>query len=335
MTVRVGIVGAGGISRSHVAGLAAAEDAVVSSVYDLDLARAKELADTCSASATDSIDELLDTSHAVVICTPTASHRSLVEQVAARGLAVFCEKPLAPTLAEAEALGAAVAAAGVINQVGLPLRRQAPYAVLHHLLANPDNGALLGISMHTLMRTRARALGGWRGDVAIAGGGMLIEVGFHDIDLLQWLGGPAVAVSGHVTPGARPGIEDAATVSMRTADGASVSLLAAWNDAPIPGQSRRIHAVSEHAEHVLTVDADGPRLSAHGPGDRNEAWDRDGLTALAAELGLLSSPQAAFVRSVRDDTPATPSIADAVAVHRILDTVYATAPADSPVAGVR
>lgn len=319
MTVRVGVVGTGGISRSHLNGLAQVEDATVVVVQDLDLHRATETAATCGAVATSSLDELLDQSDAVFICTPTRTHRPILEQVVGRGLAVFCEKPLAVDLADAEAMGRAVEAAGVVNQVGLPLRRRPPFAVLKQLMSDPANGSLLTIEAHCLSRQRSRTTDGWRGNPAESGGGMLIEVGFHDLDLLQWFGGPIASAAGRVTPGAVPGIEDAATVSLEFTGGGTAAFTSAWSDAPVPGQSRRVHAVFDHAEYVL----DGSTLTAHGPGDRHQTWDADGLDALTAELGLDPNPQAAFIRAVRDGRPATPSIADGIEVHRVLDQVYA------------
>ncbi len=319
MTVRVGVVGTGGISRSHLNGLAQTEDATVTVVQDLDLNSAAESAATCGAVATTSLDELLEHTDAVFICTPTATHRPILEQVVARGLAVFCEKPLAVDLVEAEAMGRAVEAAGVINQVGLPLRRRPPFAVLKHLMDDPRNGHLLAIEAHCLSRQRSRTTGGWRGDPALSGGGMLIEVGFHDLDLLQWFGGPIAAAVGRTTPGAVPGVEDAATVSLEFAAGGTAAFTAAWSDAPVPGQSRRVHAVFEHAEYVL----DGSTLTAFGPGERQQSWDGAGLEAHAAELGVETNPQAAFVRAVRDGVAATPTVADAIEVHRVLDQVYA------------
>ncbi|HIT74130.1 MAG TPA: Gfo/Idh/MocA family oxidoreductase [Candidatus Avipropionibacterium avicola] len=325
MTVRVGIAGAGGISRSHISGLAATEGAEVTVVQDLDLARATETAATCGATATDSLDELLDQADAVFVCTPTAAHRPIVEQVVGRGLAVFCEKPLATDLAEAEAMGRAVAAAGVVNQVGLPLRRVAAFAVLRELMRDPDNGPLLAISMHTISRARDKVLAGWRGDSVQAGGGMLIEVGFHDVDLLQWFGGPIASATGQVTPGTHAGIEDAATVSLGFAQGGTAALTAAWNAAPVPGQSRRIHAIFDRAEYLLEYDGAHRRLVADGPGERHQEWDGDALDAAALEAGIETNPQAAFIRAVREGGPASPTVADAVEVHRVLDHVYRAA----------
>lgn len=325
MTIRVGIAGTGGISRSHIAGLTATEGATITAVYDLDAERATETAASCSATATSSLDALLDAVDAVFVCTPTQAHRPIVEQAAARGRAVFCEKPLAPDLAEAEAMAEAVAAAGVVNQVGLPLRRRAPFAVLQHLMANPDNGPLLSIAMNTISRARDRVLGGWRGDATQAGGGMLIEVGFHDLDLLQWFAGPITSATGRTTPGAHAGIEDAAAVALEFTEGGTATLTAAWNAAPIPGQSRRVHVIFDQAEYQLESNGKDQRLLADGPGDRHQAWEGAEVDAAANELGIETNPQAAFIRAVREGGPASPTIADGVAVHRVLDQVYGAA----------
>ena len=125
--MRIGFVGTGVIAWAHAIGLQAMIradllDAAVVAVHDLDDERAQGFAAVNGATAVSSLAEVLKSCDALSVCTPTSSHRVAVEAAAARGLPVFCEKPLATDLSGAESLAATVAGAGVPAQVGLVLR---------------------------------------------------------------------------------------------------------------------------------------------------------------------------------------------------------------------
>src|SRR5437016_3662303 len=146
MTTRVGIIGCGFIGALHSRALkgivdGALVDAAIVATCDTDLDRATSFARAHRAAvATTDPAEVLSVVDAVWICTPTAMHRALAEAAASAGVAVFCEKPLAPTLAEAEALTEGVVGAGVPHQVGLVLRTTPVFVALRDLLAGGELG---------------------------------------------------------------------------------------------------------------------------------------------------------------------------------------------------
>jgi myo-inositol 2-dehydrogenase/D-chiro-inositol 1-dehydrogenase len=121
---RVGFLGAGLIATYHSKSLRASGEAFErAGVYDPDPARTEAFARASGSTACSSEEEVLDGCDAVYICTWTSEHGRLVDAAASRGLAVFCEKPLATTLEGARSMADRVASAGVANQVGLVLRR--------------------------------------------------------------------------------------------------------------------------------------------------------------------------------------------------------------------
>lgn len=327
MTVRVAIAGAGANGTGHALAVAKTDGAAVTAVYDVSADAAANLAERCGASVAHDLDELVADCDAVYVCSWTAAHRDAVERAVKAGRAVFCEKPLAPNLVDAEAITRAVQASGVVNQVGLPLRWSPAYALLRELLADPDNGRVLSATLHSEIPTRSSALASWRGDAAVAGGGMLLEVGFHDLDLLAWLlGGPTELAALTLPSETREGVEDAASVTMRMPGGALATLVAVWHDAPHRPQSRHLQVVCEHAHYVLEMSSPVARLMVSGPGDRQETLDLDELVRRAERLGLPTNPDAAFVRAVAEQTPAAPDCADALAVHVLIDAAYRSAP---------
>lgn len=320
--LRIGIVGAGGIARSHVRALKSVDDVQVSSVYDVDRSSAAELAGSCEADVSSTLEDLISACDAVFVCTWTAAHREIVQRAAAAGLAIFCEKPLAPGLAEARVMAETVAAAGVVNQVGLPLRWLPAFAVLRELIADPANGKLLSVTLQTQMAIRESALSGWRRDVERAGGGVLIEVGFHDLDLLEWLLGPMQTLSVSTCPGEHPGIEDAASVSMEFADHAVGAFVATWHDAPSGHPARRLHVICEHTQFLV----DGTsQLTISGPGERHLVLEGPDLAEMAKRRGLATDPHTAFAQAAAAGKSATPDFAAAIRVHEVMETAYRSA----------
>jgi len=168
-------VGTGVIAWAHAIGVqalirAGVVDASVVAVHDLDDARAVGFAAVNGAAVVSSGAEVLERCDVVWVCTPTAAHRDVVEAASRRGIAVFCEKPLAPDLAGAEALAATVAGSGVPAQVGLVLRRAPVFRALRDVLVSGE----LGVPMTAIFRddqyfpVQGLYSSTWRGDVEVA-----------------------------------------------------------------------------------------------------------------------------------------------------------------------
>ena len=105
MTIRVGFLGAGLIATYHGKSLhRSGTDHVIAAVYDADPERTTAFAKASGAQPMDSEEAVLDAVDAVYVCTWTSEHPRLVDAAVARGLPVFCEKPLATSLDAARAM---------------------------------------------------------------------------------------------------------------------------------------------------------------------------------------------------------------------------------------
>lgn len=126
--------------------------------------------------------------HAVVIATPTSTHRDLIVAAARAGKAIFCEKPLALTLEATREALAAVAAAGVPLQVGFMRRFDPAYQKMQRAIANGRIGRPLTF--------KAVGRDPFCPDPAFAdpahSGGLILDMGIHDFDLARWLMGSEV-----------------------------------------------------------------------------------------------------------------------------------------------
>jgi len=338
--MRIGFLGAGLIATYHSkslrrSGVEAEHDVVRAGVYDPDRARAEAFAAASGHHVCSSEDEVLDGCDAVYVCTWTSEHPRLVAAAAQRGLAVFCEKPLAVSLELAEELVASVERAGVVNQVGLVLRRSAAYRWGHHLVTDPAAGRVMTVVFRDdqFIPVQGHYDSTWRADRRRAGAGTLLEHSIHDVDMLRFLAGEVVSVSARTANfHGHEGIEDVATATVAFASGATGTLTSVWHDNLARPSLRRVEVFCERRHVVIEgddwfgpvswTDADGTTGTLGGTGASAEIVD-----AVAPFVEGHANPDGAFVRSVAHGTPAHPDVATALVAHRIVDAMYRSAAA--------
>ncbi len=330
VSVRVGFLGAGLIANYHSKSLrGSGTPAIWSAVFDPEPARAARFAEKTGALLARTEDEVIEASDAVYVCTWTSEHPRLVARVATAGKAVFCEKPLAIDLAGARAMTEAVQTAGVVNQVGLVLRHSPAFGMLRALVADTDaHGQPMSVVFRDdqFIPIQGHYGSTWRGDVARAGAGTLLEHSIHDLDLLEYVLGPVVSVAAMTSNRhGIPGIEDGAVLTLRFANGALGTLVSVWHDVLERPSLRRVEVFSERC--LITVEGDwfGPvTWQATGRAEQraSEAALEDAARARGAVLG---NPDGAFVTAVAAGQPAWPTFADALRAHELADAAYRSA----------
>lgn len=124
----------------------------------------------------------------VIVVTPTHTHREVVTAAAEAGKAIFCEKPTALTLAETDAMLAAVAQAAVMFQVGFMRRFDQHYAAAYERIQAGAIGEPVAIKSigRDPFRTSLEFA-----DPAVSGG-LIVDMAIHDFDGLRWLMGDEV-----------------------------------------------------------------------------------------------------------------------------------------------
>lgn len=329
MSVRVGFLGAGLIARYHAGSLAAAGvPCEWGGVYDPDAERAHGFARVHDVTVRRSAEAVLDDSDAVYVCTWTSEHPRLVAEAARRGLAVFCEKPLATSLDDARAMAATVAEAGVVNQVGLVLRRSPAFALARDLVHEVASGRVMAVTFRDdqYIPVQGMYASTWRGDPARAGAGTLLEHSIHDVDLLEHVVGPVATVTAHSSEfHGLHGIDDAVALSFRFDDGGVGTLASIWHDMLERPNMRRLEVICESAYVCVENDWEGPvRWSRPGEGERVVAGTD--LTAEVRARGLATgNPDGAFVQAVEGGGPAWPEFSVAVRAHEVVDAAYRSA----------
>jgi predicted dehydrogenase len=114
----VGVVGVGALGTHHARHLATLPDADLVGIYDINLARAAEVAAQVNTKPFPDLEHLLARVKAVTIAVPTPAHSAVGIRALEAGVAVLMEKPLAVTLEDADLLVAAARKRGVLLQVG-------------------------------------------------------------------------------------------------------------------------------------------------------------------------------------------------------------------------
>lgn len=197
---RIGVIGTGTIAQAHLAAYAAHPDVELVAVSDMNLDRAKAVADTYDAPrAYDDPHELLADQgvDGVSICTWNNTHASWAIAAVKAGKHVLVEKPISRTYNEALELQRVVDASDRVVQVGFVRRHSANCQVLKSFIDAGELGDIYYAKASCIRRMGNP--GGWFADKEIAGGGPLLDIGVHVIDLCWYLmGSPrATAVSGH------------------------------------------------------------------------------------------------------------------------------------------
>jgi predicted dehydrogenase len=233
---RLGFLGLGWIGTSRLEAVAASGAGIVSAIADSSperMAAAKER--WPGAVPADSLDALLDLDlDGIVIATPSALHADQCGRALARGFAVFCQKPLARTAAETLRVIDAARAADRLLGVDLSYRHVAAVQAVRDAVRSGAAGRLYAADL--VFHNAYGPDMGWARDPALAGGGCIIDLGIHLVDLALWvLDFPAVrSVTGQRYAGGRrlgpdeAVCEDYATAVIELDDGGSVRIACSW-----------------------------------------------------------------------------------------------------------
>ncbi|MGV9881472.1 Gfo/Idh/MocA family protein [Streptomyces sp. NPDC003006] len=170
---------------------------------------------------------------AVIVCSENARHRPLVELAAAHGVDVLCEKPLAASVADGEAMVDACRAAGVRLAVAFPVRFSPAYAAVKAAVDSGVAGRVLAVSgaNNGAMPNRDRR---WFADPELAGGGALMDHTVHLADLLDDLFGDArpvevYAQTNNLLYADEVAVETAGLVSVTYSNGAVATVDCSWS----------------------------------------------------------------------------------------------------------
>jgi UDP-N-acetyl-2-amino-2-deoxyglucuronate dehydrogenase len=327
---RIALVGLGMASGPHASSLVDLQHRVeVAAAFSPTAARRAAFAARFPFPVTGDLDAIVDdrTITAAIVLAPPAAHRPLVERLAAAGKHVLLEKPLAATLADAEAVVAACRRAGVLLAVVFQHRYRPAAVALAERVHTGALGALASASASVRWwRPQSYYDEPGRGTLARDGGGVLITQAIHTLDLLISLTGLPCRVTGlaHTSSAHRMECEDTAAALLQFAGGASAVVQA--TTAAYPGFAERI----ELNGTLGTATYEAGELKAQlASGEIIQAGARQATGGGADPMAFDHAPHRAvlqdFVHAVR--TGSTPMLSgrSAVAVQRLIEAIIDSA----------
>jgi len=193
--VKVGVVGLGFMGGMHAQAYSILPNAQITAGVDADKQRRKEFAAKYGANAFPTIERMLAQAdvNLVDICLPTNMHRRAVEKAAAAGKHILCEKPIALTLRDADAMIAAVERAGVKFMVAHVLRFWPEYTVIKDIVSSGRLGKIKSLTAARLSPPPAWGWKQWFFQPKMSGGAV-VDLHIHDLDQFAWLAGPPKTV---------------------------------------------------------------------------------------------------------------------------------------------
>lgn len=252
--VRVALVGCGKVAGIHAAALAELPEANFVAACDISTERAEAFAAKHGARPFTDLGEMLREARpeAIIIGTPHPLHAEAAVRAAEAGVHVLVEKPLAASLADCDAMLSAAKKAGIT--LGCISQRRF-YEPVQRIKRAIDAGKIgkpvLGVFIQYSWRDAAYYTSDpWRGKWDTEGGGVLVNQSPHQLDILLWLMGPVVEVSGYWANLNHPTVEvdDTAVASLRFANGGVGSIITSLSQKP--GIYTKVHIHGDNGASV-------------------------------------------------------------------------------------
>lgn len=340
--LRVGVVGVGNISKYHLNAYKNNPQVELYALCDINQERLQKRGEEygCARLFDDVRDMVaLPELDAVSVCTWNAAHAPCALAALEAGKHVLCEKPMATNASDAQAMYDAAKRAGKLLMIGFVRRFGNDCAIVKDFIDKGYFGELY-YAKATYLR-RKGSPGGWFGDKARSGGGPVIDLGVHVIDLTRYLMGNPKPVSVYAAAFHKLGdrrdivskasytvesrgedifdVEDAATALIRLENGAVISLETSFS----------LNIEKPRGEIELFGTKAGAKLD---PELKIFSQMNGHMTNITLETptalsfsGLFDNEVNHFVDCVQSGTPCRNPAQDGVTIMRILDAIYRSA----------
>lgn len=314
MTLRIGLIGAGGIAAAYPDIFAGIGDAAVVGVADTDAARAEALAHRFGCIAFPSHGAMATNTDldGVIVCTPPATHAAIAGSFLEQGVGVLSEKPLTINTSTARDLLATAQRHGAVLAMASKFRYVADVIEAKRRIDRGDVGEVVLVENAFTSRVEMRER--WNSNPDIAGGGVLIDNGTHSVDLIRYLLGPVAEVMAvDIKRVQHLAVEDTARMVLRSEGGVMAAIDLSWS-------------IDKSSEDFLTVYGSEGELRVGWR--RSEArrrggdWERfgDGYDKIGAMRGAVRD----FLDGLTGTGTRQTTSLDALASVAVIEAAYAS-----------
>ena len=335
MKIKWGVIGCGGIAdRRTIPGMMLSNNAELIAVMDSNMNAAKSCKEKYNAKyAFDNIEELLkiDEIEAVYIASPVFCHKEQAIAAAKARKHILIEKPIGLSVSEAEEIAEICKKEGVKLGVGLMMRFHSYHKEMKRLISEGKIGEIVSARAQ-LTCWYPKMENCWRQEMRLSGGGALMDLGIHCVDLIRYISGLEVAdVTGFAGNQIFDyDVEDAGSILMRMANGAIAYVDSNFN---IPDAAAKCKLEfygtkgSIFAEGTISQ-VEGGEVEILSSGDDlayDASQNRDAIEPLKidVELGNMYTKEIeAFGNAILENTNPPITAEDAIASQKIIETVY-------------
>jgi predicted dehydrogenase len=333
-----GVIGAGGIAdRRTLPGMLPAKNASLAAVMDIDKSLVEALGKKYHAAGVyTSVEALLadPAVEAVYIATPVRAHYQQALAAIEAGKHILIEKPVAMKLEEGEALVKGCAEKKLQFSAGFMMRFHPCHRKLREIIAGGGLGRIVSLRAQ-LTCWYPEIPGAWRQDPALSGGGALMDMGIHCIDLIQYItGSRAARVSAFI--GTRIfsyAVDDSASIIMELENGAHATVDAFFNIPDEASENRlEIYGTGGCALAAGTIGQTGGgscSLVYANSGGYNKSQNRNEIQGRHSLSWEEANPYTLEIESFGDsvlqgERPEVPA-EEALQVQRVIEGAYAAA----------
>ncbi len=335
-TVRTGIVGLGNIGQYHAQRLLDIGVTLVGGV-DIDPRARERFESRYDVPTYDRGEPLYEDADAVVVTTPNEYHEPYAVEALERDIHVLLEKPLAHTVDSADRIVAAEAASDAFCMVGFNNRFSNTAGVVRDRIERGELGVVRHVEANYVRRRGVPGRGTWFTHQERAGGGALIDLGVHAIDLALYLLGfptPSVVLGmarsdfgrrddyvflemwGEDAGGDAFDVDDSASAFVRTDGDQTISLEVAWATNRPATHEFVVHGTKAAArfdliDHELTIH----RARTNGPAALEDTSVR------TRDVDTHREEQQAFFDAILDDVDVS-NVDQALTVQRVIQAIY-------------
>ncbi|MBQ1228932.1 MAG: Gfo/Idh/MocA family oxidoreductase [Firmicutes bacterium] len=337
MKIKWGVIGCGGIAdRRTLPGMMLADNAELIAVMDAYMPAAERCKEKYNAKyAFDKMEDVLalDEIQAVYIASPVFCHKEQAFAAADAGKDILIEKPVGLTAAEAEEIAAYCESKGVKMGVGFMMRFHSYHQAMKEIVSSGKIGEIVSARAQ-LTCWYPEMENCWRQDIKLSGGGAMMDMGVHCVDLIRYITGLEVVEAAGICGNQvfKYSVEDAGGVIMKLSNGAVAYVDANFNipDAAAKckiefyGTKGSIFAqgtISQVEGGEIEVLCTGDALGY----DANQNRDEVAPLEVKVEFGNMYTKEIeAFGRAVAGEAPVAITAADAIASQKVIEAAYSS-----------